>query len=1094
MKTTYNYPKFFNSTILRKNPISLICISLILFFSSAKAQLHFNNYASQNTVTCLAEDGSNIWVGTFGGLLKRSKTGALISVYTTANSGLPNNAIVDIAIDDMGNKWIGTYGSGLVKFDGSTWTVYNTSNSNILSDYINSFELDLQGKKWINTELGVSVFDGLSFANYDTSNTPMNDYFVNDITIDQEGKKWFSSYQRIYSLEGNTWTLWDTTNINIPYLFNSIHKILVDNQNNKWFLAEEYNWTQGSNFFIMKYDNQNWTVFDSLSFGVSINNFTGITMASDGSFLIGVRYPKGGDGLGVIRYNNNTWQMYHDSTAIPNDACIVMVDAEGNEWYTSEDGLYKFNGTSWDSYYLQGSMSSNALTDVCFDNQNNVWASAYSGVIKFNGLNFTNYNTGNSNLPDDEIYNIFCDSQNRIWCGTPLKGCQVFDGTLWTTYDTINSTMKNMWIRCVAEDTAGRIWIGTEGMSSTNRIAILDGNTWSYLDLPSGTEGVYAIIFKQEKTFVSSSNGVYIYDGSSWTSFEADNGYPKLQGIITMVFDTDGILWAGFNSNLDSSKGLARYDGLQWTYYTPETHDLLDDEIRSITPDNYGNLWLGYYESGVCKFNGITSVFYNINNSGICFNEIAQIIVAPDNSKWIATGNGLSHATCENPVAAMNILPTCLPDSTYMESLSTITDDLTKYKWDILNNGSIDGAGEDFAYLFSLTGVYPVKLIVSNDNCSDTILQNTVVGIQPQIYLEPEGLSNVCSGNTTPVEVIIENYNSQLPYTYHWSNGETTDSINVSQSGQYFVTVSINTCSNISDTVIVHSVLPDSTQGICMVLVDPATGKNLITWQKIVSDNISAFNIYKEIAANSYQAIGNVPYSLPGIFLDYSSTPQVMSNRYKISVVDTCRNESQLSPFHKTVHLNVSPNLPSGFALTWDHYFGFPFNIYRIYRGNSNGQLQLIDSIPFNLASYTYTDQAPPTGTLYYMVAAVKPETLCDPNGSKDMTGPFSQSLSNIEDNGIIEPNPGNVEQLSIDETQIMILPNPMHESSTLLFLNDIHEKYNLKVIDQIGRIVLEKKNITENRILINRGDLKAGAYSLVLEGVKVLRAKLIIE
>jgi ligand-binding sensor domain-containing protein len=50
-------------------------------------------------------------------------------IYEKWNSGLPDNAVYAIAIDGQGNKWIGTYGGGLAKFDGVRWTVYNTSNS-----------------------------------------------------------------------------------------------------------------------------------------------------------------------------------------------------------------------------------------------------------------------------------------------------------------------------------------------------------------------------------------------------------------------------------------------------------------------------------------------------------------------------------------------------------------------------------------------------------------------------------------------------------------------------------------------------------------------------------------------------------------------------------------------------------------------------------------------------------------------------------------------------------------------------------------------------------------------------------------------------
>jgi ligand-binding sensor domain-containing protein len=42
-----------------------------------------------------------------------------------------DNRVKAIAIDGQGNKWIGTRGGGLAKFDGVNWTVYNTSNSGL---------------------------------------------------------------------------------------------------------------------------------------------------------------------------------------------------------------------------------------------------------------------------------------------------------------------------------------------------------------------------------------------------------------------------------------------------------------------------------------------------------------------------------------------------------------------------------------------------------------------------------------------------------------------------------------------------------------------------------------------------------------------------------------------------------------------------------------------------------------------------------------------------------------------------------------------------------------------------------------------------
>jgi ligand-binding sensor domain-containing protein len=82
------------------------------------------------------------------GLLKFD--GVNWTVYNTSNSGLPGNYVQAIAIDEGGNKWIGTDG-GLAKFDGVNWTVYKTSNSGLPSNWVTSIAIDGQGNKWIGT-------------------------------------------------------------------------------------------------------------------------------------------------------------------------------------------------------------------------------------------------------------------------------------------------------------------------------------------------------------------------------------------------------------------------------------------------------------------------------------------------------------------------------------------------------------------------------------------------------------------------------------------------------------------------------------------------------------------------------------------------------------------------------------------------------------------------------------------------------------------------------------------------------------------------------------------------------------------------------
>ncbi len=52
----------------------------------------------------------------------------LSTAQTWTTYGLANSTVRSVAIDVEGNKWFGTNGGGVSKFNGTTWTTYNTTN------------------------------------------------------------------------------------------------------------------------------------------------------------------------------------------------------------------------------------------------------------------------------------------------------------------------------------------------------------------------------------------------------------------------------------------------------------------------------------------------------------------------------------------------------------------------------------------------------------------------------------------------------------------------------------------------------------------------------------------------------------------------------------------------------------------------------------------------------------------------------------------------------------------------------------------------------------------------------------------------------
>jgi PKD repeat protein len=248
------------------------------------------------------------------------------------------------------------------------------------------------------------------------------------------------------------------------------------------------------------------------------------------------------------------------------------------------------------------------------------------------------------------------------------------------------------------------------------------------------------------------------------------------------------------------------------------------------------------------------------------------------------------------------------------------------------------------------------------------------------------------------MELFVSNY-----YTsYLWNTGDSTSNIFVKNSGNYIVTAfDINGCSASSNPFVVNASYlqpPD----ICIVGVD-TMNNNRIIWEKSLTQPIDSFKVYREsTSAGIYDLIDSKSFNEIALSLDTASNSSIRSYNYQITALDTCGMESPPSYIHKTIHLSINAGLNGAWNLIWNHYEGFSFGTYNIYRGTSPNNLSLLTSLPSSINSYT--DISPPTGTIYYQIEIVKASG-CYPDSvfTKANTN-YNSSRSNMADNGSIAP------------------------------------------------------------------------------------------
>jgi Bacterial Ig-like domain (group 2)/Two component regulator propeller len=290
------------------------------------------------------------------------------------------------------------------------------------------------------------VVNTIKWTTY-TTNNGLADNHVVCITIDLVGNLWFGG-SSASKFDGSSWT----TYLNKK----GVGAITVDAQGNKWFGT----WGNG----VFKFDDINWTTYDTSNCGLTDNtiNTNAIAIDLQGSIWFGTSSRVTWKGTGVSKFDGTIWNTYKSSNGLVYDNVLsIEIDGQGNKWFATGKGVSKFDGINWTSYTSNN--TNNNLVDIAYcigiDAKENKWFGTTSGVLKFDGTNWTTYSISNSGIVSNAINAIAFDKKGNIWIAT-YGGVSKFDGTNWTTYNYNNGLTSNV-VLSIAIDTHGNKWFGT---------------------------------------------------------------------------------------------------------------------------------------------------------------------------------------------------------------------------------------------------------------------------------------------------------------------------------------------------------------------------------------------------------------------------------------------------------------------------------------------------------------------------------------------------------------------------------------------------------------------------------------------------------
>ena len=346
-----------------------------------------------------------------------------------------------------------------------------------------------------------------------------------------------------------------------------------------------------------------------------------------------------------------------------------------------------------------------------------------------------------------------------------------------------------------------------------------------------------------------------------------------------------------------------------------------------------------------------------------------------------------------------------------------------------------------------------VKFEISGDTAKYVMINSTgqrmdsVIVVKPYVHYS-QNINNSdasCYGFAdAQISLNVNGPSNRLPYTYLWSNGQTTQNLSGLNAGQYSVVIRDALGCERRDTVIVEQPVQLITQ-----IISPNPSFVICNGNPIILQATGSHDSYiwsNGQTSSSIQILSPGTYSVTAYdAFGCSSNPATVQ---VLSVNTPDSNDIQYAV--NGLQLNVTNN-------------GSGYYIWNFGDGSTSTQLE---------PSHTYSS----AGQYTIQVIAFN-----------------ACGLDTFYYN--ISVNASATNQLTDIDDDVKINPNPFKNYSLLTFSNPSGDKTLITITDLKGRLLRKYNNVTGEQLQIEKGELSSGTYIVTLINNNVKRiAKLVVE
>lgn len=449
-------------------------------FEFSDTYTNFGTTISQPNVTAVRVFQNRVFLATSNGIVSSNPGAVNLADPASWTVASPSVNTGNAFAEFNGSLYVST-GSGMMKFQGNSWSITNgiTSSIRIIATLDTSL-LYVEGSSL----LSLKTTNALSVL---SSSIPTT---VSSGTITADNKIFLGfTYAGIGSM--NAVSQWNMLFPNGPNS-NSFYKMVVDDQGDLWSASGGH--TGGWGFY--RFDGSQWTNYntsntplllnnDCYAIAVGPNNSKWVSTWGEGLLLVnsnGIvvrRFDYDFPGfIGVIRAGTNGIPSF----TVPSKAAV---DRSGNVWVTgvfSNDRnrvLWKMKpDSSWESFPgLPAPLDYAFMYEFVIDRNDTKWftnsiiSRTESDVVAYHNdernigglVNNWGMLSENDGLSDERVQAVVLDNDGDVWLGTGV-GITIINEPLNPSQrisKVFDFSIRDLFINCLAVDPLNNKWVGT---------------------------------------------------------------------------------------------------------------------------------------------------------------------------------------------------------------------------------------------------------------------------------------------------------------------------------------------------------------------------------------------------------------------------------------------------------------------------------------------------------------------------------------------------------------------------------------------------------------------------------------------------------